>query len=82
MADYDYDASVSRYDSWVSFYAAKAREPAGALQLLMKSKLLILDPLPSDYANGTDKFKTIPTAYPQWELPYHPSRRPPTTLGS
>jgi hypothetical protein len=46
MADFNSDASV-RFDYWVSFfYAVKAREPAAALQVLTKSKLSILEPLP------------------------------------
>lgn len=53
---------MQAHDSWVTFYAAKAREPAGALQVLTKSRLFILL---SDYANDMNKFKSIIAAYPQ-----------------
>jgi hypothetical protein len=63
MADSDSDASV-RFDSWVSYYAANAKNPAGSLQVLAKSELSILDPLPRDYANDTNKFKSCVASYP------------------
>jgi hypothetical protein len=74
MATFNSDASV-RFDSWVSFYAVKARVPAGALQVLTKSKLSILEPLPSDHANDKNKFKTTAaTWYPYGNFLIIPSR--------
>jgi hypothetical protein len=58
MAKSDSNGSI-RSDSWVSFYAAN--EMSGALQVIRKGILLILDPLPSDYVNDSERFKSIVT---------------------
>jgi len=63
MADSDSDTSV-RFDSWVSLYATKAKETTGSLQVLAKSKLSIFDPLPRDYANETNIFKSCVASFP------------------
>jgi hypothetical protein len=41
MADSDTDSEASiRFDSWVSFYASKAREKEGVLQVIKKAKVM------------------------------------------
>jgi hypothetical protein len=62
MADSDSGASV-RFDSWVSFYKYKARETSGAIQVIIKEKLSIFDPLPGDYAKDSEKFKAMVASY-------------------
>jgi hypothetical protein len=62
MADSDSDASI-RFNSCVSFYKIKAREISGAIQVIMKDKLSIFDPLPGDYAKDSEKFKSVVASY-------------------
>jgi hypothetical protein len=48
MANTDTDSDASdRFGSWTSFYAAKAAEKEGTLQVIRKGKLSILNPFRS-----------------------------------
>jgi hypothetical protein len=67
MANSDSDASV-RFNSWVSFYKDKARETLGAIQVILKEKCSIFDPLPGDYAKDSEKFKSVVASYSDGKL--------------
>jgi hypothetical protein len=62
MADSDSNASV-RFNSWVSLYKDKARETSGSIQVIMKGKLSILNPLPGNYAKNSEKFESMVASY-------------------
>jgi hypothetical protein len=65
MANTDTDSNASvRFDSWTSFYAEKAAEKDGTLQVIRKGKLSILNPLPINYVNDSERFKSIVATYP------------------